>query len=154
MDGNLFGSFDAQADLVAANLDDIVRHTGDGRIQPVHGVDEVRARGASRRSDAGRLDASTKSLSRRLPQKSCLYLAAGPTDLRKGFDGLCAIVEGVLGEAPLSGHIFLFANSTRTRLKVLVWDGSIRKAGRQLYRKNIVAETVRSSEDKNGAYKN
>ena len=53
-----------------------------------------------------------------------VYLAAGPTDLRKGFDGLCALVESVLGEAPLSGHIFLFANATRTRLKVLVWDGS------------------------------
>ena len=53
-----------------------------------------------------------------------VYLAAGATDLRKGFDGLCAIVEGVLGEAPLSGHIFLFANATRTKLKVLVWDGS------------------------------
>ena len=53
-----------------------------------------------------------------------VYLAAGATDLRKGFDGLCALVEAVLGEAPLSGHIFLFANATRTRLKVLVWDGS------------------------------
>jgi len=53
-----------------------------------------------------------------------VYLAAGATDLRKGFDGLCAIVEGVLEEAPLSGHVFLFANATRTRLKVLVWDGS------------------------------
>ncbi len=53
-----------------------------------------------------------------------VYLAAGATDLRKGFDGLCAIVEGVLEEAPLSGHVFLFANGARTRLKVLVWDGS------------------------------
>lgn len=53
-----------------------------------------------------------------------VYLAAGPTDLRKGFDGLSAMVESVLEEAPLSGHVFLFANATRTRLKVLVWDGS------------------------------
>ncbi|MBP7949640.1 MAG: IS66 family insertion sequence element accessory protein TnpB [Verrucomicrobiales bacterium] len=53
-----------------------------------------------------------------------VYLAAGATDLRKGFDGLCALVEGVLEEAPLSGHVFLFANAPRTRLKVLVWDGS------------------------------
>ncbi len=53
-----------------------------------------------------------------------VYLAAGAMDLRKGFDGLCALVEGVLEEAPLSGHVFLFANAPRTRLKVLVWDGS------------------------------
>ena len=53
-----------------------------------------------------------------------VYLAAGATDLRKGFEGLCALVEGVLEEAPLSGHVFLFANGARTRLKVLVWDGS------------------------------
>lgn len=53
-----------------------------------------------------------------------VYLAAGATDLRKGFDGLYALVEGVLEQSPLSGHIFLFANATRTRLKVLFWDGS------------------------------
>jgi hypothetical protein len=52
-----------------------------------------------------------------------VYLAAGATDLRKGFEGLCAMVEGVLEEAPLSGHVFLFANAARTRLKVLVWEG-------------------------------
>lgn len=46
-----------------------------------------------------------------------VYLAAGATDLRKGFEGLCALVEGVLEEAPLSGHVFLFANGARTRLK-------------------------------------
>jgi hypothetical protein len=55
-----------------------------------------------------------------------VYLAAGPTDLRRGIDGLCAIVEGVLEEAPLSGHVFLFANATRTRLKVLSGMASLR----------------------------
>jgi transposase len=74
-----------------------------------------------------------------------VYLAAGPTDLRKGFEGLCAIVEGVLEEAPLSGHVFLFANATRTRLKVLVWDGSglwvcTKKLGRGRYAWPTVSE--------------
>lgn len=74
-----------------------------------------------------------------------VYLAAGPTDLRKGFEGLCAVVEGVLEEAPLSGHVFLFANSTRTRLKVLVWDGSglwvcTKKLGRGRYAWPAVGE--------------
>lgn len=74
-----------------------------------------------------------------------VYLAAGATDLRKGFDGLCAIVEGVLEEVPLSGHVFLFANATRTRLKVLVWDGSglwvcTKKLGRGRYAWPTVVE--------------
>ena len=57
-----------------------------------------------------------------------------PSDVRRfwfnmarheaGHCGALTLVESVLGEAPLSGHIFLFANATRTRLKVLVWDGS------------------------------
>lgn len=74
-----------------------------------------------------------------------VHLAAGATDLRKGFEGLCAIVEGVLEEAPLSGHVFLFANATRTRLKVLVWDGSglwvcTKKLGRGRYAWPAVGE--------------
>jgi transposase len=53
-----------------------------------------------------------------------IYLAAGATDMRKGFEGLHGIVRDQLGSDPLSGHLFLFANARRTRLKVLVWDGS------------------------------
>lgn len=44
--------------------------------------------------------------------------------MRKGFDGLYGLVRDRLGQDPLSGHLFLFANRTRSRLKVLVWDGS------------------------------
>jgi transposase len=44
--------------------------------------------------------------------------------MRKGFDGLYGLVRDRLGHDPLSGHLFLFANRGRTRLKVLVWDGS------------------------------
>ena len=47
-----------------------------------------------------------------------------PADLRAGFDGLSARVSGKLGRDPLSGHLFLFVNRTRTRAKVLVWDGT------------------------------
>jgi transposase len=53
-----------------------------------------------------------------------VYLAAGATDMRKGFEGLHGIVRDQLGSDPLSGHLFLFANARRTRLKVMVWDGS------------------------------
>ena len=53
-----------------------------------------------------------------------IYLAAGAVDMRKGFEGLYGLVRDQLGQDPLSGHLFLFTNRTRTRLKALVWDGS------------------------------
>lgn len=53
-----------------------------------------------------------------------VFVAAGATDMRKGVDGLFGLVRDALGEDPLSGHLFLFANRARTRVKVLVFDGS------------------------------
>ncbi len=53
-----------------------------------------------------------------------VYLAVGATDMRKGFDGLHGLVRHRLEADPLSGHLFLFCNRPRTRLKVLFWDGS------------------------------
>jgi transposase len=53
-----------------------------------------------------------------------VYLAAGATDMRKSYEGLYGLVRDQLGCDPLSGHLFLFANARRTRLKVLVFDGS------------------------------
>jgi transposase len=47
-----------------------------------------------------------------------------PADLRAGYDGFSALVTRKLGQDPLSGHLFLFTNRTRTRAKVLVWDGT------------------------------
>src|ERR1700679_1322684 len=44
--------------------------------------------------------------------------------MRKGFEGLHGLVRDHLGQDPLSGHLFLFTNKTKTRLKALVWDGS------------------------------
>ena len=53
-----------------------------------------------------------------------IYIAVEAIDMRKGFEGLHALVRDRLGADPLSGHLFLFTNRTRTRLKALVWDGS------------------------------
>jgi transposase len=53
-----------------------------------------------------------------------IYLAAGATDMRKGFEGLYGLVRDRLLCDPLSGHLFLFANARRNRLKLLFWDGS------------------------------
>lgn len=44
--------------------------------------------------------------------------------MRKGFEGLYGLVRDRLLCEPLSGHLFLFCNAQRNRLKILVWDGS------------------------------
>jgi transposase len=53
-----------------------------------------------------------------------IYLAAGTTDMRKGFEGLYGLVRDRLLCDPLSGHIFLFSNAHWNRLKLLFYDGS------------------------------
>lgn len=53
-----------------------------------------------------------------------IYLATGATDMRKGFEGLYGLVRDRLQCAPLSGHVFLFCNAQRNRLKLLLWDGT------------------------------
>src|SRR5438552_4264441 len=53
-----------------------------------------------------------------------IYLAAGATDMRKSFEGLYGLVRDRLQLEPLSGHIFLFSNAQRNRLKLLFWDDS------------------------------
>lgn len=53
-----------------------------------------------------------------------IYLAAGAADMRKGFEGLYGLVRDQLQLEPLSGHIFIFSNAQRNRLKLLFWDGS------------------------------
>jgi transposase len=53
-----------------------------------------------------------------------IYVAAGATDMRKNFNGLYGLVRDHLGCDPASGHVFLFTNARRNRLKLLVYDGS------------------------------
>jgi transposase len=53
-----------------------------------------------------------------------IYVGVEAVDMRKGFDGLFGLVRDTLGQNPLSGHVFVFTNRGRTRLKALVWDGS------------------------------
>ena len=52
-----------------------------------------------------------------------IYLAVGATDMRKSFEGLSGIIRQRLRQDPLSGHLFLFCNARRNRLKVVFWDG-------------------------------
>ena len=53
-----------------------------------------------------------------------IHLAMGATDLRKGFDGLAALVQQVLHKDPFGGHLFVFRGKRADRVKVLFWDGT------------------------------
>ena len=52
-----------------------------------------------------------------------VWLAAGVTDMRLGFDGLAAVVQVKLREDPFSGHVFVFRGRKGDRIKVLWWAG-------------------------------
>ena len=54
---------------------------------------------------------------------SRVWLAAGATDMRKGFDGLSALVQTVLRHDPFSGHVFAFRGRRGDLVKLLWWDG-------------------------------
>jgi transposase len=63
---------------------------------------------------------SLQSLDR--AQAARIWLAAEATDMRCGFDRLAERVKTVVGEDPLSGHLFVFRSRRGDRLKILVWE--------------------------------
>lgn len=58
-----------------------------------------------------------------LPSGTRVWLAAGVTDLRRGFDGLAALVQIQLEADPFNGHLFVFRGRRGDLIKVLWWDG-------------------------------
>jgi len=58
-----------------------------------------------------------------VPSSARVYVAAGPTDMRKGFDGLSALVQETLKKDPFRGHLFVFRGRRGDLVKVLWWDG-------------------------------
>ncbi|HEX3361004.1 MAG TPA: IS66 family insertion sequence element accessory protein TnpB [Solirubrobacterales bacterium] len=57
-----------------------------------------------------------------LPATVRVFVAVAPADLRKGYDGLSQLARDSIKEDPLSGHLFVFANRKRDRIKILYWD--------------------------------
>lgn len=55
-------------------------------------------------------------------QGARIWLAADAADMRCGFDRLAERVKAVIGQDPLSGHLFVFRSRRGDRLKILVWD--------------------------------
>lgn len=58
-----------------------------------------------------------------LPAGTRVWLACGVTDMRKGFDGLAALVQLALAADPFCGQLFVFRGRRGDRLKILWWDG-------------------------------
>lgn len=58
-----------------------------------------------------------------LPVGTRVWLAAGVTDMRRGFDGLASIVQHRLEADPFSGHVFVFRGRKGDRIKVLWFSG-------------------------------
>lgn len=58
-----------------------------------------------------------------LPAGTKVWVACGVTDMRKGFDGLSALVQLALHEDPFSGQLFVFRGRRGDRVKILWWDG-------------------------------
>lgn len=59
-----------------------------------------------------------------LPPSVRVFVCTMSTDMRKSFDGLCALVQAVLKQDPFSGHLFVFLNRRRDKVKILYWDRS------------------------------
>jgi len=66
-----------------------------------------------------------------------IHLCTIPTDMRKSFDGLQALAQQVFEKDPTEGHLFLFVNRRRDRLKLLWWD----RDGLALFYKRLEAGT-------------
>lgn len=57
-----------------------------------------------------------------LPASVRVYLCTSPCDMRRSFDGLHALVSNILQLDAFAGHLFVFSNRRRDRVKILYWD--------------------------------
>ncbi len=57
-----------------------------------------------------------------VPQHLRVFLAVGPTDMRKSINGLCLRVQMHMALDPFAGHLFAFCNRRRNMVKILYWD--------------------------------
>ncbi len=57
-----------------------------------------------------------------IPDSLEIYVCLHPVDMRKSFDTISAIVSGIIRKDPLSGHLFVFINKSRSKIKILFWD--------------------------------
>ena len=71
------------------------------------------------------------------PGNAQIYLCTAPTDMRKSYDGLSALVASVMEKDVLDGHLFMFLNRRRDRIKLMWWD----RDGLAIWMKRLQAGT-------------
>ena len=75
-----------------------------------------------------------------LPPAVRIFVASQPTDLRRSFDTLAQMARSILRQDPFSGHLFVFFNRTRNRVKILYWE----RTGFWLCHKRLESGTFRA----------
>ena len=73
------------------------------------------------------------------PSRARVFVATQPTDLRKSYDGLAALVEGTFGHSLSAGDLFVFINRRATQVRILYWD----RDGYCIWMKRLEAGTFR-----------
>jgi transposase len=80
------------------------------------------------------------------PSGSRIFIATQPTDLRRSYDGLAAIVEGAFGRSARSGDLYVFINRRGTQVRILFWD----RDGFCIVMKRLEQGTFRRVQDDDG----
>lgn len=70
-----------------------------------------------------------------LPASVRVYLCTAPCDMRRSFDGLHGLVTSVMELDAMAGHLFVFSNRKRDRVKILYWDRDGFAIGRSVWKK-------------------
>lgn len=81
-----------------------------------------------------------------LPSGGRMFMATQPVDLRRSYDGLCAIVEGTFGRSARSGDLFVFINRRANQVRILFWD----RDGYCIVMKRLEAGTFRRVAGRDG----
>lgn len=82
------------------------------------------------------------------PTNVRIYLATEPTDLRRSYDGLSALVDGTFGKRAMSGDLFIFLNRRATQVRILFWD----KDGYAIMMKRLEQGTFRRVKTADGEH--